>query len=69
MRLVEGPFRHLEGAWDFQTLGEKGSKITFKLAFEFKNTLLSMAIGPLFHSIASTMVQAFTDRAHQIYAS
>ncbi len=69
MRLVEGPFSHLEGAWDFQTLEKEGSKITFRLAFEFKNSLLSMTVGPIFQKIANTMIQAFTDRAHQIYAT
>lgn len=67
MRLVQGPFRHLEGAWEFQTL-EKGSQITLNISFEFNSRLLSMTLGPLFNQIAGTMVESFTRRAHQVYA-
>lgn len=69
MRLVEGPFRHLQGAWEFQPASEKkGSHITFNLSFEFNNKLLALSLGPIFHHIANTMVEAFTQRAHQLYA-
>lgn len=67
MRLLHGPFRHLEGLWQFQNVGDQGSKVTLNLSFEFSNKLLAFAIGPLFHQMASTMVESFTKRAHQIY--
>lgn len=67
MRLVEGPFQHLEGAWHFEAMEDKTSKITFNLSFEFNNKLLALTIGPLFQNMIGTMVQAFSDRARQIY--
>lgn len=67
MRLVEGPFRHLEGFWRFESLGESASKIMFDIEFEFSNKLLSMTVGPVFSQITNTMVDAFSTRAIDIY--
>jgi len=67
MRLVEGPFRHLEGFWRFESLNESASKIMFDIEFEFSNKLLAMTIGPVFSQITNTMVDAFTTRAVEVY--
>lgn len=67
MRLVKGPFRFLEGTWQFED-APQGSKISFNLSFEWNNPLLSLAAGPLFQHIASTLVDAFTERADVVYA-
>lgn len=67
LTLVEGPFHHLEGEWDFQALSDSASKVTFWLEFEFKNRLLAMAATKLFEHIASEQVDAMVQRARQIY--
>lgn len=67
MRLVEGPFRHLEGFWRFESLSESASKIMFDIEFEFSNKLLSMTVGPVFSQITNTIVDAFTKRAVEVY--
>ena len=69
MRLVEGPFRRLEGYWRFQRLDENACKVSLDLDFEFSSGLLSMAFGPVFHQIASTLVDAFCKRAVEVYGS
>ena len=48
MRLLEGPFSHLQGHWTFQQLGEEGSKISLNLAFEISNRLLRLSLGAAF---------------------
>ena len=68
MRLVEGPFRHLEGQWHFEEIADKGCKITFELSFEFANLFLSATLSPFFKNLSMTMLQAFTQRAHALYA-
>ncbi len=68
MRLLEGPFRYLEGKWVFQPLSE-GCDLSFKLSFEFNNKLLAFAMGPVFNKIGNTLVEAFSARAHQLYGS
>ncbi len=67
MRLVEGPFRHLEGFWRFESLSDTASKIMFDIEFEFSNKLLAMTVGPVFSQITNTMVDAFTTRAVDVY--
>ena len=67
MRLVEGPFRLLEGFWRFEVLGERACKVLFDLEFEFSSRLVGMAASPAFSQIANTMVDAFCRRASEIY--
>lgn len=67
MRLVEGPFKHLEGFWRFDSLGEQACKVSLDLEFEFSNRLVGMAMGPVFSQIANTLVDAFSKRAEQVY--
>lgn len=67
MYLVEGPFKKLEGIWQFQPLGEQGCKIMLDLEFEFSNRLISMSFGPLFGQMAGSLVDAFTQRANHVY--
>ncbi len=67
MRLVDGPFRHLDGSWRFKPLGNEACKIEFRLHYEFSSTLLEKLIGPVFHYIANSFVDAFVKRAGQIY--
>ncbi len=68
MRLVSGPFKHLEGFWRFDALGDgQACKVSLDLDFEFANRLLSMAVGPVFHAIANSLVDAFVQRARDVY--
>ena len=67
IKLVEGPFRHLEGIWSFIPLAEDACKIEFKLHYEFSTHLLEKIIAPVFGHIANTFVDAFVERAERIY--
>lgn len=67
MRLMEGPFRHLDGEWRFTPLGTTACKIEFRLHYEFSSHLLEKVLGPVFNHIANTFVDAFVKRASQIY--
>ena len=67
MRLVEGPFNHLEGFWRFDNLGEQACKVGLDLEFEFSSRLLGLTVGPVFNQIASTLVDSFCERAVEVY--
>jgi len=67
MRLVEGPFKTLQGFWHFEPLGEAACKVTLDLEFEFSNKLVGMAMGPVFSQVANTLVDAFSKRAEVVY--
>jgi ribosome-associated toxin RatA of RatAB toxin-antitoxin module len=67
IKLLDGPFKHLDGQWHFIALSPTACKIQFRLNYEFSNKLLEKIVGPVFHYIASTFVEAFIKRADVIY--
>lgn len=68
MTLKDGPFKHLDGNWRFIPLADSACKIEFQLRYEFSSKLLEKLVGPVFHYIADSFVDAFIHRAEQIYA-
>ncbi|EKD55329.1 MAG: cyclase/dehydrase [uncultured bacterium] len=69
IELVEGPFRHLEGRWEFVALGEHGCKVNLALEFELTGHVFDRIFQPIFHHIANSLVDAFCRRAANIYAN
>ncbi|MCX8145121.1 MAG: type II toxin-antitoxin system RatA family toxin [Azovibrio sp.] len=69
IRLVDGPFRHMEGSWQFKALAPDACKIEFRLRYEFSSKLFEKVIGPVFSHIANTFVDAFVKRAEAIYGA
>ena len=67
MKLVDGPFRVLDGSWRFKPLGEQACRVDFRLHYEFSSKLLEKLVGPVFHYIANTFVDAFVKRAGQLH--
>lgn len=69
IRLIDGPFHHLEGFWRFDATPENGCSISFDLEFEFAGRMMSMLLGPVFEQVTDKMVDAFCDRARDLYAA
>ncbi|MFU2075128.1 type II toxin-antitoxin system RatA family toxin [Gallibacterium anatis] len=67
MKLMEGPFKHLNGEWRFLELDEYSSQISLQLQFSFSNALVEKMFGKIFQQLTSQMVQAFKQRAKEIY--
>lgn len=67
IRLVEGPFRRLEGYWRFQNVGESASRVTLDMEFEFSNRIVAFAFGKVFTQVANLLVEAFVERARVVY--
>ncbi len=67
IRLIDGPFSHLEGFWRFDD-DPDGCKISFDLEFEFAGRMFSILLGPIFEQVTDKMVDAFCERAEAIYA-
>jgi ribosome-associated toxin RatA of RatAB toxin-antitoxin module len=67
IRLVEGPFRELDGQWRFTALGERGCKVEFRLRYEFSSRILAKLLGPVFGFIANSFVEAFVKRAERLH--
>jgi ribosome-associated toxin RatA of RatAB toxin-antitoxin module len=67
VRLVEGPFKHLEGYWRFDALSESACKVSLDMQYEFSSKLIGLAVGPVFSQIANTLVDSFCQRADALY--
>lgn len=67
IRLIDGPFRHLEGFWRFESMAGLHSRVVFDLEFEFNNRVAALAFDAIFQQVANSLVQAFVERAEEIY--
>ncbi len=68
LKLVSGPFSKLDGRWSFLALSDDACKVTLALDYDFSNFLLEKLVGPVFHQIASSMVDSFVKRADEVAA-
>lgn len=67
MHLVEGPFRSLEGVWDFVALGDSGCKVAFALDFDYAGRIGAGALKLGFQNLAGRMVDDFCAEARRVY--
>ena len=67
MTLINGPFKSLQGCWKFLDSGEKQCDVILDLSFELSNKMLAVMFGPMFHEVASTLMDAFIQRARETY--
>lgn len=66
IRLLDGPFKQLEGFWQFEAL-DNGCNVSLDLAFEFSHKWIALAFGKIFHQVADQLVDAFCREAHKVY--
>jgi len=67
MRLVKGPFKELHGHWRFLENDMGGCQVMLEMEFEFKSKLLKHALGAAFTKITDSLVDAFIERAQDVY--
>lgn len=65
--LVEGPFRHLQGRWEFEQLDDAGSKVELNLSFEFASSMIDVVLGRFFENTCNSLIEAFNHRADELY--
>ena len=66
MELLEGPFEHLKGRWEFLDLGAD-SKVSLRMRYQFSNPLMGFMFGAVVEDIATELVDAFRQRAADVY--
>jgi ribosome-associated toxin RatA of RatAB toxin-antitoxin module len=69
VHLVSGPFKHLHGFWRFIPETNGHCKVAYDMEFEIAGRLLSLAFGPLFQQASNRLVDAFCQRAEQVYVT
>ena len=67
MRLVEGPFRLLDGRWTFVPIGSAGTRVELEMRFEFASAMAGLLFGRAFEESCGTLVDAFIQRARQLH--
>jgi len=67
VRLLSGPFRYLNGCWQFEPLEDGRCRISLEMHFEFKNRLLKLTLNKVFNRIIDSLVGSFSERARQVY--
>jgi coenzyme Q-binding protein COQ10 len=63
---VDGPFSYLENRWSFRPVG-RGCEVEFYITYEFRSFALGLLMGAMFDKAFRTFVQAFEQRAEEIY--
>jgi ribosome-associated toxin RatA of RatAB toxin-antitoxin module len=67
LRLVEGPFRHLAGTWEFAALGADGCKVALALDFDYSGGLMAPLVRAGFQKLADRLVDEFCAEAQRTY--
>lgn len=65
--LVNGPFSHLLGTWEFLALSDDACKVVYTMEYKFSSRALEAVVGPVFNRIATSFVDSFTQRAQALY--
>ena len=63
MDLRDGPFKRLQGRWQFHVLDESACKVSLQLDFESQNRLLAPALALGMQGLADRMVDDFVREA------
>ena len=73
LSLIDGPFKQLDGTWDFYPLTQEGTsefqracRVELTLHYSFES-MFGALVGPLFDKIAATLIDAFVQRAEKVY--
>jgi len=64
---LHGPLKHLKNHWHFTQENDGSCTIDFNVEFEFKNKALQGLANLFFNEVIHRMVNAFEQRAAQIY--
>jgi ribosome-associated toxin RatA of RatAB toxin-antitoxin module len=68
LELVRGPFRTLDGLWNFTPIGTAGTRVELQMRFEFANPVVSLLFGRAFEHSCNTLIDAFVARARDLHA-
>ena len=66
LKLIDGPFSHLEGFWKFDEVDKHNTNVTLYLEYKFDNKLIEMSIKPVFSNIMSSILDSFISEAFKM---
>jgi coenzyme Q-binding protein COQ10 len=66
---VDGPLKYLHNDWAFRPDGQGGTLVDFSVDFAFRSALFEMLAGQMFDRALRKMINAFEERAAQLYGA
>ncbi|MEO0348378.1 MAG: type II toxin-antitoxin system RatA family toxin [Pseudomonadota bacterium] len=67
VRQHQGPFAYLSHNWHLTAISDEKCKVNIDIEFSFKSVILNKIAGALFGKTLSKMINAFEDRARELY--
>ena len=62
MKLIDGPFKYLDGVWEFKSVDDK-TIIYLSINYEAENKFIEYTIGKSLDKITNYLVKAFTEES------
>lgn len=69
LRLLQGPFRTLEGRWSFASIAAAGTRVGLEMRFEFANPVVALLFGKAFEQSCNALIDAFIARARAMHGA
>jgi coenzyme Q-binding protein COQ10 len=69
VRYLSGPFRALDNRWRFLAQTSGACDVHFFIAYEFRNMAFQLLAGAVFDRAFGRFVEAFRERADQVYGA
>lgn len=66
-KAIKGPFKSLINRWEIYVVDSHRAKVDFFLEFEFNSLILTKMLGAIFSSATQKMINAFEERAEELY--
>ena len=63
IKLIDGPFNHLEGYWEFKKLDDYNTTVELYLEYKFDSRIIELSIKPIFTKIMSSILDSFISEA------
>lgn len=67
LELIDGPFKQLQGDWQFVDIHDNGSRVELDVEFELSNRILKIALESFFSQVCDRLVNSFVQRANDVY--
>ncbi len=67
LELIDGPFKQLQGDWQFIDIDENGSRVQLDVEFELSNRMMKIALESFFSQVCDRLVNSFVQRANEVY--
>lgn len=66
IKLVDGPFKNLEGYWKFNSIDDHNTSVSLFLEYEFNSKIIELSLKPIFATIMSSILDSFISEAFRI---